>query len=1375
MEDVMVKKSSMARKLMVLMMAFAVVVSYSFLPMNQTFAASKKPAKVSGVKAKALKDVDTSIQITWKKAKSAKKYQVYRATSKKGKYKKVATVTSKKYVNKNLKNGKKYYYKVRAINGKKKGKFSKIVSAKAVFVPQVKEQPATIGESKSATLTTEIDMSQYDAGKVVKVWVPVPQTDTKDGYQYITNESFTADKATKAEFTTEKVNGNKMLYLEWGADVAPADRKATLTFTAKRYDVSRTNLKDNSKATLSAEAKAYVSKQSQYVNISDPVVKKYAAEAVKNVKNKNSTLEKTRAIYEWVIKNLARIDNGEKLGDYTFGVEGCGYGDTKKILGEFDKYGISGGHCTDLNSTFVALCRANGIAAREMFGIRLGKPGENITSYQHCWAEFYLPGTGWVFADPADVLKAIKPTKAEDGQIDKAAWAAAKESDLCKEKTEYFWGHVDNNRVVLSRGRDVTFNPAQSWGACNTFGYPAAEVDGKRTPEDFTNGPAFTYKITSDTDKTVFVDAAYVKAASESKNPNLVIAEVSWGPDAPAKVIPGAIHVNTDDLESNYQDKGYELWDLRGFDNNYNELRDALAKNYGITKDTELIVYGDGETNSAPTRLAFVGLMLGVKDVKVLDGGAGKWDAAGYGEAAPAKPKSAESFGTETLAHPDWIVDTAELVKGVEDDTLVPVSIRSYDEFIGEASGYAYIDKAGEPKGAVWGRDTDDGTYFKDGKTIGVDTLLGYLDEYGVTKNDTLAFYCGTGWRATIPFLICYQAGMDNMKLWDDGWYVYSGAYLDPWNYGSDETPKTYTDDANPVQLGDPKLGNVTYTTVGELKADHNPLRKLEAKEETKAVVAGETFDSGFSVMPPKGNINDSIKFTSDNTAVAVIDEAGNLTIPETAAVGSKAKITAATNATFGNTREKAGEPKKASYTVEVVESYLKLSAASWESLGIGYDDIDSNDYVVDVRKSELYSAGHLSGSVNCTVSNPYTDDEKTAIKAEYDKAVDAGKRLVIVCVSGNMLAKNAMTALKAEGADMSKVTYLIGGANGAKDHWVTNDYVNMSAEEWAKFGIDAGEIVNSDFLIDVRPEAQKTANGYVPGAVECPVSNPYTAEQQAAIKEAVQKQAGGGRVVIICVTGNMLARNAMAALEAAGADMSNVTYLKGGFNNAWSVYYPVISPSKDTLSVPAWVTEGEGTNGALAMVKKDNGEFAEDLTHHVLVNENGSNAKVALLNTKALPLHVYNGLAAIGGTPADNFNKADCVGPDGNKNVFLESGSAIDVSFGYKDGESDVTKGMSDFFRHVVTPTSDVKAGSAIETEPYEAKMRFGGCMENITNNFDSKSGNQTGCITCTFSCWIGTVSNSAYAYSTQESMVDRTQVPAANTPVTVVYSIAK
>jgi len=55
------------------------------------------------------------VKLSWKKVDGAKKYVVYRAASKDGKYKKIATTTKLSFTNKKLKSGKTYFYKVKAI------------------------------------------------------------------------------------------------------------------------------------------------------------------------------------------------------------------------------------------------------------------------------------------------------------------------------------------------------------------------------------------------------------------------------------------------------------------------------------------------------------------------------------------------------------------------------------------------------------------------------------------------------------------------------------------------------------------------------------------------------------------------------------------------------------------------------------------------------------------------------------------------------------------------------------------------------------------------------------------------------------------------------------------------------------------------------------------------------------------------------------------------------------------------------------------------------------------------------------------------------------------------------------------------------------
>lgn len=58
--------------------------------------------------------------------------------------------------------------------------------------------------------------------------------------------------------------------------------------------------------------------------------------------------------------------------------------------------------------SFRCMARAAGVPAQEVFGIRMGKKDrEDITIWQHCWAEFFLPGYGWEPVDAADVCKAM--------------------------------------------------------------------------------------------------------------------------------------------------------------------------------------------------------------------------------------------------------------------------------------------------------------------------------------------------------------------------------------------------------------------------------------------------------------------------------------------------------------------------------------------------------------------------------------------------------------------------------------------------------------------------------------------------------------------------------------------------------------------------------------------------------------------------------------------------------------------------------------------------------------------------------------------------------------------------------------------------------
>ena len=287
--------------------------------------------------------------------------------------------------------------------------------------------------------------------------VPVAQDNE---YQTVTDVSLNADGA-KAELTTDS-QGNKMLYVEWAADAAAESRKATLSCHVVRQEVIRPELVEE--GTVGAELDEYLQPTSTI-----PVTGAVKDLADEITAGETTVLGKARAIYDWIVANMNR-DND---------VIGCGTGDVCVLLD------TKAGKCTDINSVFVGLCRAAGIPAREMFGVRIN--ADVITKNQHCWAEFYLPGTGWVAADPADVLKAVLTN----------SWDKSAPETL--EKQEFYWGGSEAARLELSRGRDIVLNPAQAGEPLNNFGYPYAEVDGEAV--DFYSPDSFAYAILFAEDK----------------------------------------------------------------------------------------------------------------------------------------------------------------------------------------------------------------------------------------------------------------------------------------------------------------------------------------------------------------------------------------------------------------------------------------------------------------------------------------------------------------------------------------------------------------------------------------------------------------------------------------------------------------------------------------------------------------------------------------------------------------------------------------------------------------------------------------------------------------------------------------------------------
>ncbi len=246
--------------------------------------------------------------------------------------------------------------------------------------------------------------------------------------------------------------------------------------------------------------------------------------------------------------------------------------------------------------------------------------------------------------------------------------------------------------------------------------------------------------------------------------------------------IPGAVDIDTLDLESP------ETWNRRS----PKELESALLA-HGITADTTVVLYGkflfpdnkDDFPGSAAghlgaLRCAFIMLYAGVKDVRVLNGGFRSWQDAGYEVSTDDVPKkSAAHFGVNIPAHPELAVDLPEAEELLASPDGDLVCVRSYPEYIGEVSGYNYIEKRGRIPGAKFSNCGSDAYHMEnytnlDHTTREFNEIEENLLNSGVSRNKHNAFYCGTGWRGSEAFFNVYLMGWPRVSVFDGGWFEWS-------------------------------------------------------------------------------------------------------------------------------------------------------------------------------------------------------------------------------------------------------------------------------------------------------------------------------------------------------------------------------------------------------------------------------------------------------------------------------------------------------------------------------------------------------------------------------------------------------------------------
>jgi thiosulfate/3-mercaptopyruvate sulfurtransferase len=247
--------------------------------------------------------------------------------------------------------------------------------------------------------------------------------------------------------------------------------------------------------------------------------------------------------------------------------------------------------------------------------------------------------------------------------------------------------------------------------------------------------------------------------------------------------IPGSLYLDTNWLENPVD------WNRR----TPAELEDAAGR-LGITDDATVVLYGrdtEGRANEkwpgrragqiAACRAALILTYAGVEDVRILDGGYDHWVQAGNElETVLRTPSPVASFGHAIPHRPEVIVDIDEAKEILADSAgAALVSVRTWREHIGEVSGYNYIEPTGRIAGDVWGNCGSDAYHMQHYRNVD-NTMRAYPEiaanwaEAAITPDKWVAFYCGTGWRASETWFYALLMGWQNVAVYDGGWFEWS-------------------------------------------------------------------------------------------------------------------------------------------------------------------------------------------------------------------------------------------------------------------------------------------------------------------------------------------------------------------------------------------------------------------------------------------------------------------------------------------------------------------------------------------------------------------------------------------------------------------------
>ena len=265
-------------------------------------------------------------------------------------------------------------------------------------------------------------IEHLNRGQMAQIWLPIPSSDAQQEVEIVSR-----DLPAEPKIGVEGVYGNRLAYLETRAKPDGTIRLEVV------YRVTRRETVESPHGTSERAGSKFLASNALVPINGKPMT------LLANKVLPQDQMALARALYDVVFDHM----------EYRKDKPGWGRGDAAWACD-------SGfGNCTDFHSLFISLARSNRIPSSFEIGFSIPqRRGTGEISGYHCWAKFEPAGHGWV---PVDIS----------------------EAKLNPQKREFYFGHLDENRVAFSRGRDLVLVPRQAGPPVNFLVYPYVEVNGQ--------------------------------------------------------------------------------------------------------------------------------------------------------------------------------------------------------------------------------------------------------------------------------------------------------------------------------------------------------------------------------------------------------------------------------------------------------------------------------------------------------------------------------------------------------------------------------------------------------------------------------------------------------------------------------------------------------------------------------------------------------------------------------------------------------------------------------------------------------------------------------------------------------------------------------